>query len=144
MTHLPRLVLTFFLLFLAVSATAQSITVTVEDVRNSNGVIQYIICQQDEFDQAIGEEAACSILGSTKAKQGSVTFARELPAGSYAVMLLHDENEDGKTERTGLLPTEGIGFSRNPRLIFGIPSFEQVVVRVKGETSISVQTKYFN
>ena len=144
MTYLQRVLLTHFLLLMAGSATAQSITVTVENLRNSEGVIQYIICEQHEFDRAIEEETACDILGKTKAKQGSVSFTEKLPAGIYAVMLLHDENEDGKTERPGLLPTEGIGFSRNPRLIFGIPSFSQVSVRVAGETSISVQAKYFN
>ena len=54
----------------------------------------------------------------------SISF--DVPYGSYAVSVLHDENKDGELN-TGLLgiPQEGIGFSNDPRIIKGTPSFEK-------------------
>lgn len=55
----------------------------------------------------------------------------ELPPGTYAVAVLHDENEDGSMNRDFFgLPQEGFGFSNDagPRLS-GPPSFDAASFR---------------
>ena len=50
----------------------------------------------------------------------------DLPAGDYAVSLFHDRNRDGKLNTNFLgIPKEPFGFSNNPRVMFGPPSFDE-------------------
>jgi uncharacterized protein (DUF2141 family) len=51
--------------------------------------------------------------------------------GDYAIAVLHDENGNGVMD-TGFLgiPSEGFGFSNNPRPGFGAPSFETCQFRL--------------
>ena len=55
-----------------------------------------------------------------------------LPHGTYAVVVLHDEDDDAELDR-GLLgrPTEGIGFSSGARVRFGPPSFEEAAFELR-------------
>ena len=48
----------------------------------------------------------------------AITF-NNLPAGRYAVNILHDEDNDGKIKKGLILPKEGIGFFKlsNNRVI---------------------------
>ncbi len=51
--------------------------------------------------------------------------------GVYALALYHDENRDGRFDRTGLgLPAEGYGFSNNPATLAGLPQFRSVRLNV--------------
>jgi uncharacterized protein (DUF2141 family) len=47
-----------------------------------------------------------------------------LPHGKYAVAVIHDENGNAKLDTFAGIPREGFGFSRNPPIRFGPPSFE--------------------
>lgn len=81
----------------------------------------------------------------TVVTDGAVTVSFSgLNAGSYAVSVLHDENSDQAMNRNALgIPTEGIGFSRNPRIIAGPPSFGDSSVVVAGpNTRINIQIRY--
>lgn len=47
----------------------------------------------------------------------------DLPTGDYAIALIHDENSNNKLDTAFGIPLEGFGFSRNPVIRFGPPSF---------------------
>ncbi len=50
----------------------------------------------------------------------------DLPLGQYAATVHHDENMDGELNTNILgIPTEGIGFSGNPKIWRGVPAFER-------------------
>ena len=67
-----------------------------------------------------------------------------LPSGDYAVSVVHDENGNGRLDMTLRVPREGVGFSRNPRLLFGPPRFANVRVAVGSQpVEQKVQLKYF-
>jgi uncharacterized protein (DUF2141 family) len=55
-----------------------------------------------------------------------------VPAGRFAVAVLHDEDNDREMD-TGLfgIPTEGYGVSRNAIRSFGPPIFEDCVLRLR-------------
>jgi len=76
-------------------------------------------------------------------KPGDLHFA-DLPSGNYAIALFHDENGNGRIDTRFGIPTEGVGFSNNPRMWFGPPSFSAAHFAVTnqpiGET---VRLKYF-
>jgi uncharacterized protein (DUF2141 family) len=60
---------------------------------------------------------------AVKNKTAEAVF-RELPYGTYAVKVHHDENANGQLDKGRLgIPTERYGFSNNARGRFGPPSF---------------------
>lgn len=73
----------------------------------------------------------------------TVTF-NNLPSGSYAVAVYHDANGDRKLNRNGAgMPTEGYGFSNNPTVRSGPPSFGQAVILVAGSNmKVNVRMQY--
>lgn len=73
----------------------------------------------------------------------AVTFGN-VKAGSYAVAVIHDANNDNQANRNGLgIPTEGFGFSRNPVIRTGAPKFGEAAVLVAGpNTNIQIQMRY--
>ncbi|MEM9925067.1 MAG: DUF2141 domain-containing protein [Cyanobacteria bacterium P01_D01_bin.50] len=75
--------------------------------------------------------------------QVTINFSN-LESGSYAVALFHDENNDGVLNFNWLgIPIEGFGFSNNPRILKGIPKFEDSAVIVEdSETNIEIKLKY--
>jgi uncharacterized protein (DUF2141 family) len=55
-----------------------------------------------------------------------------LPPGIYAVSVFHDEDGDGKMQKNGVgIPVDRFGFSNNPTLFFGPPSFSKSAFSIK-------------
>jgi len=66
-----------------------------------------------------------------------------LPSGTYALALIHDENGNGKLDTVMGIPREGFGFSNNPAIRFGPPSFKSASVGIaSGESDEMVRLKY--
>ena len=67
-----------------------------------------------------------------------------LAPGNYAISLVHDENANGRLDKAILIPREGFGFSRNPKITFGPPKFSAVEVAVgQGDVKVPVKMKYY-
>ena len=92
-------------------AETYTLTVKVENLRNSKGVVQFALYNKDN---SIPDEDYKKYYRLEKAKivngKSEITF-KSLPQGRYAVNILHDENNNGKIDKGLLLPKEGIGFS---------------------------------
>ena len=88
-----------------------SLTVTVENLQNSNGVVQFTLYNKtgtipdEEYEYYFKQE-----IGEIENKTSTYVFVN-LPPGSYAINILHDEDENGQIKKGWLLPKEGIGFS---------------------------------
>ena len=51
---------------------------------------------------------------------------KDIPYGTYAVSVFHDEDGDGKPRKSFFgIPLEGVGVSRNPPMRFGPPGFNE-------------------
>src|SRR5690554_3148514 len=123
--------LSFFLFsFSGNQVETYTLTVKVENLRNSKGVVQFALYNKDN---SIPDEDYKKYYRLEKVKivngKSEITF-KSLPQGKYAVNILHDENNNSKIDKGLLLPKEGIGFSnyqtiglRN-RLNFSKASFE--------------------
>lgn len=74
----------------------------------------------------------------------TITF-ENLKAGSYAVAVFHDQNNDRTLNRNIFgIPSEGFGFSSNPEIRARAPKFSEAVFLVAGpDTNIQIQLKYF-
>lgn len=60
-----------------------------------------------------------------------------LPAGSWAISFIHDENENGKMDQ-GLfgMPLEGYGFSRDPKPFMRAPRFDEASFQVESSLEL--------
>lgn len=75
----------------------------------------------------------------------AVMVFHDLPAGDYAIAILHDENDDLRMNKNWLgLPTEGYGFSNNVMGMFGPPGLSKASFAVKatGIQYIDIRIKY--
>lgn len=77
------------------------------------------------------------------ATSGAIELGRLAP-GSYAIAIIHDENGNGKLDTFAGIPREGVGFSRNPAIRFGAPSFRSAQFAVSGAAvRQDIKIKYF-
>ncbi|MDE0530464.1 MAG: DUF2141 domain-containing protein [Albidovulum sp.] len=132
-------------LILSVAAVAQStagdLTVEVNEIRSSSGRIYVAIHTAREdvnFPDMEGAVAGAWWL-AIQGRQ-SVAFL-DLPAGTYAVSVFHDENGNGDLDTNLLgMPTEGYGFANDATGQMGPPEFEAASVQV-GDASVLASLK---
>lgn len=67
-------------------------------------------------------------------KSPLTTVFEDLPAGEYAITLFQDLNDNAKLDVNWAgIPKEPYGFSTNPKLMFGPPSFEDTRIQLKND-----------
>ena len=120
-----------------------NLTLTINELRNQKGEVCVALFESKAGFPEDDEQAVCNQCFAISALPMTVDF--EVPHGSYAVSLLHDENKDGElnTNIVGI-PKEGIGFSNDPRIIKGTPSFEKTRFEFNEDNqSVEIAVKYF-
>lgn len=127
-----RLVAWFAMLILATLPTlamAQSpcpgIHVKILNIRNSTGTVDCAL-----FDSPMGFpieflRSATNVMVIKIRKSKAQCDFENIPPGSYALAVIHDENMNGKLDTNWLgIPTEGYGFSNGAvATMHGAPSF---------------------
>jgi uncharacterized protein (DUF2141 family) len=134
------------ILFFSVHTSAQTegIRVEISKLRNSNGHVLISLYRDGNGYPDDPEKAIRKARISIKNNTAWVVFTG-LPAGEYAVAILHDENDDQKMNKTMLgLPNEGYGFSNNVMGTFGPPSFNRAsfAYTAKNITVVDIKTRY--
>lgn len=120
-----------------------SLTVKVEKLQNSKGVVQFALYNKDG---SIPDEDYKNYYRLEKAKivngKSEITF-KNLPKGIYAVNILHDENNNGKVDKGLLLPKEGIGFSNYQTIgLRNRPGFSKASFELNADKTIDVTVIY--
>jgi uncharacterized protein (DUF2141 family) len=103
------------------------INLTVDRVGNSKGLITATLYPNDPKRFLVKNGSL--YVASTPAVASQTRFCLFVPrAGAYAIAIYHDEDSSGKINRGGLfgIPTEAVGFSNNPTILFGPPSLRSV------------------
>lgn len=116
MKKLTIVISSFLLLLIITSFSNQaektfSLTVNVEKLRNSEGIVQFALYNKDGSIPDEKFEKCYKILKAKIVNGSSTITFHGIPSGKYAVNILHDENNNGKIDKGFLLPKEGIGFS---------------------------------
>lgn len=123
------------------ASPAGRLDVGIAALRSAKGAL--IVCLTRDpahFPDCSGDRAARHL---TIPANGVLARFIDLPSGDYALALIHDENGNGRLDMLIGIPTEGVGFSRNPRLTFGPPRFAAAQFRVEqAETSQDVRMRY--
>lgn len=67
----------------------------------------------------------------------------DLPAGTYALAVFHDENGNGKLDTNLLgMPAEGVGTSNNRRPFIGPPTWGGSKFVVAGNVALNITLRY--
>jgi uncharacterized protein (DUF2141 family) len=100
-----------------------TLDVAISGLRNTKGnVLICLTANAKAFpDCSKDAESKKAVIPAPKAQ---VVRFHGIAPGTYAVSLIHDENANGKLDVKVMIPGEGFGFSRNPAVVFGPPSFK--------------------
>lgn len=127
----------------ALSRSDGSLTVIVTNLRNDAGMLHVAIWQgPDGF--ADGDYSLAKVREPANGREQRIVFDGLAP-GRYALAAFHDENGNGKFDRTWLgLPAEGLGFSNGAWIeAFGPPSFETAAIEITAtEASTVIELRY--
>lgn len=128
----------------SLAQTSSQLVVQVDGIRNQQGQLCLSVFSSQQGFPNRTDVALRNQCIAVTTSQPSVTFDA-LPAGSYAVAVLHDSNSDNTINRNFLgIPQEGFGFSGNPVIRTGPPSFGESVVVVAGRrTDLQIRLNYF-
>lgn len=118
-----------------------TVIIEVEGLRNSKGsVLSALFDNPTTFPNSSAATTTATI-DSTRAR----LVYEGLTLGAYVISVLHDENGDEQMQRNSLgMPTEGFGFSNNPTISFGPPTFASTKVDVPADTlTLQIRMIYF-
>jgi uncharacterized protein (DUF2141 family) len=137
------LLATVLLIGLPISASADTLTITVNNIKKAGEIHVAVYDNAEAFEADRGEKggAAPGITEGTiqMVEPGSVTYIYELPPGTYAIGIFHDVNLNNKMDNNFFgVPKEQYGFSNNARALFGPPDFEDAAFVLKGSASQSI------
>ncbi len=122
------------------AAPTATIVLQVSTFRNTKGVLG---CQLYDTSAGFPDtwptdpklRSRVPVAGATT----TCTF-RDMPAGTYAAAVIHDENSNGKLDTNFLgIPTEGYGISNNHTHALSRPSWEESRFTVKGGTIVTTR-----
>ena len=142
--------ITSLLIFLTFSSfhtkQQQSFTLTVEtsNLRNNEGAVVFALYnREDAFPDEHYKKYYKKMIAKIANHSASVTY-KDLPAGKYAVNILHDEDNNGQIKKGFLLPKEGIGFSNYQSIGIGNkPNFKKASFELDADKSIAIRMIYF-
>lgn len=113
---------------LPAAAFAQSpcpgIHVKILNIRNSTGAVACALFESPVgFPTEFLHSATNIMVIKIRATQARCDF-EDIPPGTYALAVIHDENMNGKLDTNWIgVPTEGYGFSNDAKAALGAPSF---------------------
>ncbi|WP_447760972.1 DUF2141 domain-containing protein [Sphingopyxis panaciterrae] len=129
------------LLTAAASAPPPTVDVSVTGLRNTRGQVLVCLTTNPKAFPDCSKDKASVRMAVKAASAGD--FAVHAPgAGTYAIAVVHDENSNNKMDVAIFLPKEGFGFSRNPTITVGPPSFKSASFAVTGDMHQSIKMKY--
>jgi uncharacterized protein (DUF2141 family) len=125
----------------AASTAAAELNITVAGIQSDAGAIMIgVYAEPVGFAHAIATSTETGLLNdksrlvglSMRAKTGMQNFTiGPVPPGRYAVIVFHDENDNGQLDENGWgVPTEGYGFSNDATAFLAAPSFDAAAVTV--------------
>lgn len=122
-------------------ASGPAVRITVTNIKSSSGTIRVQLYRGTKEDWLVSGRWLTRI--QVRAQAGTMSFCMPAPqAGTYAVAVRHDANNNGKTD----LSIDGGGMSNNPSInIFnlGKPSYTRTAFTIGDQPeSISIRMRY--
>ena len=105
------------------SVPTSTLDVSVTGLRSTKGNVLVCVTANPKFFPDCSKDPKSHRARVAARNAGLVEFGN-MPEGTYAIALLHDENANDKMDMAVFLPKEGFGFSRNPMVVTGPPKFK--------------------
>ena len=126
---MKKIVLAMVLVFAfgsrAWAAETGNITVKVDGFRSGQGRVSLVLYDNSKAFPKKAKQAVKIVRVGVKDGTATGVF-KDIPYGTYAFAILHDENANGKMDYTSVgLPKEGYAFSNNATGMVGAPSFKK-------------------
>jgi uncharacterized protein (DUF2141 family) len=145
-----RIALFAVLVFMNLTAVALAqssppiIHVNVLNIRNSTGNIACALFEsRDGFPREFLHNATNVVVLKIWDKEARCDFV-DIPPGTYALVVIHDENMNGKLDTKWLgIPKEGYGFSNDAKGVLGAPSFSAASISYDGHNlDMTISLRY--
>lgn len=119
------------------------ILVRVSDLRSSDGLVTVELFDDNPkgFVKKLGRLERIRVGAADN--QAKACFWAPGP-GTYAIALYHDENGNKEFDKNFIgIPTEGFGFSNNPKVYFGLPDHSEAAFAVGSEPiELEIKVQY--
>ncbi len=131
-----------FVLLMPSSSFSQEsfdLKIKVENIENLKGVLR--ICLGNKKKDFLRK---CHQSQSAEVNQKEMyVILKNIPPGKYVVQVYHDEDKNGQLNRSGLFgsPSEGYGFSNNPKSFIGPPKFKKCLFQINADTEINIKLR---
>ena len=101
------------------------IHVTILGIRNSVGTVDCALFDAPKGFPVDVLRSAMRLVAMKVPRNEARCDFEEIPSGTYALVVLHDENMNGKVDTNWIgIPKEGYGFSNDAKASFSAPSFK--------------------
>ncbi len=138
---MPLPVLAVFFLLIVISLpyaeeSRGSIVLKIHGFRNNKGKARILLFSADEKEYFPSEHKKAYKAHIIPVENQEATFAfRDIPYGSYAISVHHDENDNGRIDSNLFkIPREGLGASNDAKGSFGPPSYDKAEIKLNNET----------
>lgn len=125
-------------------SSCAGIHVQILNIRNSTGTVDCALFDAPEgFPIEVLRSATNVMVIKVRHTQARCDF-EDIPPGTYALAVIHDENSNGKLDTNWLgIPTEGYGFSNDAKGSLGAPSFAAASFTYDGQNiGMTIRLQY--
>lgn len=115
-------------------APCSVIHVKILNIRNNKGSISCALFESPQgFPKKFLHHATNIMIIKIRESEASCYFT-DIPPGTYAMVVIHDENMNGELDTNWLgVPTEGFGFSNKATALLSAPSFSDASFQYDGQ-----------
>ena len=124
-------------------APTATLTVKVTGLRSEKGKVKVALHASKDTFPTKRKLVYAGLTVPVNGHRATAVFP-ELPPGDYAVAAFHDEDNDGRLDRSVIgIPTEGTAASRNPKPRMGPPRWKDCKLSLEpGETETEIRIRY--
>jgi uncharacterized protein (DUF2141 family) len=122
--------------------TGADMQVQLSGLRSSKGMVHLCLTASPaRFLECKNDPAA--VLRSVPAATAARLDLGAVRSGTYALLVVHDENRNGRLDMMLGIPREGFGFSNNPAMKPRAPKWEEIRFNVPATASVQqVRIRY--
>lgn len=100
-----------------------NLTVKITNIKSSTGDVKIgLFNSETSFDGKEEKFKGITLIADNDTIRWSLN---NIPFGYYAIKAFHDEDQDDDVDTKFGIPIEGFGFSNNPSIFSGAPSFDK-------------------
>lgn len=115
-----------------------AISVEASNFINNDGVVYFFLFSEEQ--ELSFDSPHVARLSSKVVKGKSTVVFKNIPKGKYAIMVFHDEDNNGEMRHYFFgPPKEGVGASNNPK---GHPKIEEALFLLSQDISLVIEMKY--